>query len=478
MQRDPLSRRAFLRIGGLGAVGLAGCVFGDGGEQPTADRTTTRTPTETATDEPATAKPTTEETTAKSTERTTEETTEETTTEEETTDEPSSEGPPDLCTANPRIRGSDPLLVGHNSRERRKCAGRPLDSFETLEPWADISGSIAADSGSFVGTQSMRMETTGDPYLSARRQFPEGIDLSDRNLSLAVDLETPDNEQLELRLFAPDVENSVSCKRKFNAAGWYRLDFGPTEIRGSPDLTDVRELQIRLRSASSPLEMRVDSLRTTERAARGAVILTFDDNDRTQYETAFPITEGFGFPGTVGVITSSVGKDRKIPLEGMHEMQRAGWEMVSHPQDRESIPEMSERGRRRAIRDSKRWLVDNGFERGAQYLIWPYNDYDRESLEVASRYHHLGFAFGACPVGRRVTGPLSIGRVHGDEVDESKRMIDLAAAYGDLVVLMYHTIGADDDRISEREFREVMRHIDRADVDVITPTDLWESLSN
>jgi len=474
MQRDPLSRRALLRIGGLGVVGLAGCVFEDGDR--TGQRTTERTATRTPTDEPTTRTPT-RSTTTEPTERTTERTTEETTAEEETTDEQPSEGPPDLCTANPRITGSDPLLVERNSRELRKCAGRPLDSFENLDPWADISGSIATDSGSFVGTQSMRMETTGDPYLSARRQFPEGIDLSDRDLSLAVDLETPENEQLEIRLFAPDVENSVSCKRKFNAAGWYRLDFGPTEIRGSPDLTDVRELQIRLRSASSPLKMSVDSLRTTERAERGAVLLTFDDNDRTQYETAFPITEEFGFPGTVGVITDSVGKDRKIPLEGMHEMGRAGWEMVSHPQESESVPEMSSRERRREIRESKRWLVDNGFERGAQHLIWPYNHYDADSLEVASRYHHLGFAYGACPVGRQVTGPLSIGRVHGDEVEQSKRMIDLAAAYGDLVVLMYHTIGSDDDRIGESEFRDVMAHIDRADVDVITPTDLWESLS-
>ncbi|PSQ24109.1 hypothetical protein BRD01_04840 [Halobacteriales archaeon QS_8_65_32] len=246
-------------------------------------------------------------------------------------------------------------------------------------------------------------------------------------------------------------------------------------MHGSSDLTDVRKLQIRTRSGGGPFRMSVDSLRTTERAKQGAVMLAFDDNERSQYGTAFPITEEFGFPGVVSVIPDTAYKDRKIPLDEMEEMGRAGWEMVSHPQDSESIPEMSPRRRHRAIRDSKRWLIDNGFERGAQYVVWPYNDYDGNSLAVASRYHRLGFAFSGCPVGRQVTGPLSIGRVQGDDVERSKRMIDLAAEYNDLAVIMYHTI-SDDDRIGESAFRDVMAYVDRADVDVITPTDLWASL--
>jgi peptidoglycan/xylan/chitin deacetylase (PgdA/CDA1 family) len=266
------------------------------------------------------------------------------------------------------------------------------------------------------------------------------------------------------------------CERDVRAAGWYRLDVGPSELRGSPDLSAVRELQIRTYSGSGPFRMAVDSLRTTERAERGAVMLTFDDNKRSQYDTAFPIAREFGLPGVVSVMPHTVGDSSRIPLAGMHEMKRAGWDVVSHLQHEKSIPEMRPGRQRRAIRDSKRWLVENGFERGARHVVWPYNDFDAGSLEIASRYHHLGFAFGGCPVGRRVTGPLSIGRVHGDEVERSKRMIGLAAEYNDLAVIMYHTIGADDDRIGEEGFREVMARIDRADVDVITATDLWESL--
>jgi peptidoglycan/xylan/chitin deacetylase (PgdA/CDA1 family) len=470
MPERSLSRRALLRVGGLGLVGLAGCVFDDEGER--SDRRTARTtPRTTRSPSPTTAATTAEPTTEKSTTEPTE-----TETTEETTDEEPSGESADLCSAAPRIDSRGPLLVARNSRELRKCAGRPLDSFEDLSPWASIAGSMEPTPESYTGTQTMALETTGDPYLSVRRRFPEGIDLADRNLSLAVDLATPEAEQLEVRLFAPNVKNSITCERNVRSASWYRLDVGASKIRGSPDLANVTELQIRTYSGGGPLRMAVDSLRTTERAKRGAVMLTFDDNHYTQYETAFPITEEFGFPGVVGVIPHSVGKSSKIPLEAMGEMRAAGWEMVSHPQHDRSISEMGPRKARAAIRDSKRWLIENGFERGAQYLVWPYNKYDAENLGIASRHHQLGFAFGGCPVGRQVTGPLSIGRVHGDEIVRSKRLVDLAAEYSNLVILMYHTVGLDNDRIGEREFESVMAHIDRADVDVITPSDLWASL--
>ena len=254
MKRKRLSRRAFLRVGGLGVVGLAGCVLeGDGyNGQPGADRTTTGTPTAT-TDEPTTTKPTTE-TTAEPMERST----------VEPTDEPRPREP--LPTKKRRLKSGQPkngrptrvrpsktrrppetrrrprttadrttrtrttgqtsvrrirglLQVEYDSRELCKCAGRPLDSAEDLEPWADISGSIAAEPGGFVGTQSIVMETTGDPYFCARRLFSDGIDLSDRDLSLAIDLERPEGEDIEVRLFAPDVENSLVCERAVESAG-------------------------------------------------------------------------------------------------------------------------------------------------------------------------------------------------------------------------------------------------------------------
>jgi peptidoglycan/xylan/chitin deacetylase (PgdA/CDA1 family) len=478
MESKPLSRRALLRLGGLGVVGLAGCMFSDEENGPSTGTTRPSTTTRTRT---ATPSPTTERTTGQPTgtteKPTTQQPTEEQPTEERPTDDSDEEpeGPADLCRANPYIAGSDPLYVFRNSRELRKCAGRPLDPFEDLSVWTVDDGSRDPSSDAFVGNQALALATASGSRIEASRSFPEGVDLSDRDLSLAIDVTTPPTDDLTISLLAPDDRNTVSCERKINSAGWYRIDFAPSAVEGSPDLSDVRGISLSL-TAGNGAQLVLDSLRTTERASRGAVMLTFDDNSRSQYETAFPITQEYGFPGVVSVIPETAGDSSRIPLDGMYEMQGAGWEMISHPQEEASVPEMSSSRIEEAIAGSKQWLVDNGFENGSEYIVWPYNAYNAETLEVASRYHHLGFAFGGCPISKRVTGALSIGRVHGDEVDRSKRMIDMAARYNTLAVIMYHTVGEDNDRISESEFREVMDRIRRANVDVITASDLWESL--
>jgi hypothetical protein len=205
-------------------------------------------------------------------------------------------------------------------------------------------------------------------------------------------------------------------------------------------------------------------------------MVTFDDNYISQYEIAFRIMQQYGHSGAVGVIGSAVGLDDRIPLEGMHEMQAAGWDMVSHPHSDgpRKLLELSPEEFHTEVRGNKQWLVDNGFERGAQFIIWPFNAYNASSLEFASRYHHLGFSISGTPIGHKPTGPLITGRVNGDDVELAKQAIDFAARYNQLVVLMYHMVG-NDDWVSRSDFERVMAYIDRTNIDTIRPSDLWRS---
>jgi len=317
------SRRAVLRISGLGIAGMGGCVLGTGQgsreeNEATPDASTT-TVTSIATTESTPRRTTTAE-------RTTTE--EQSTTEEQTTTE---EPPADLCqSVDPTIRSNDPLLVDFNSRKARKCAGRPLDSFENLAVWNVAGGTLSASTDTyFSGSQSARIEARPNSGAMLSRRFDGGVDLSARDLSIAVKLTKSTPEEVSVRLLAPDRANSMVLSRRFRAADWLRLDLGPSEIRGRPDLTNVRELRIEVSSSAAKLRLFVDSIRTTPRPARGSVMLTFDDNYSSQYETAFPIMQQYGFPGVVGVIDSTVGSDSRIPLDGMHEMQAAGWDMVN-----------------------------------------------------------------------------------------------------------------------------------------------------
>jgi peptidoglycan/xylan/chitin deacetylase (PgdA/CDA1 family) len=386
-------------------------------------------------------------------------------------------GTPVPCERDGSVDERHRLTAPFNARGKFRCRGEPLDDFEDLLVWKTYEGSLeAADGTAFAGSQSAGLvAAASDKRVWIYRRFDGGLDLAGRDLSLAVRLDRPASRSVVVQLLAPDRENQLLLSKGLWRSGWTRHDLGPTAERGSPDLADGDEIRIQFRPPDGEsCRAYVDSLRTTPRADRGAVVLTFDDNGRSQYETAFPILREYGFPGAVAVIPDLVGNEGHIPLDGMREMRAAGWEMASHPQRDRSLRAMSTERKRTVLQETKRWLVDEGFGRGAQFVVWPYGQYDREALELAGDYHRLGFAGGDCPVGRSLTGPIGVSRVTGDDPAKAEAMIDRAARYNQLVVLTYHSVGnSDDDYISESEFEEVVAHLDEADVDVVTPSEVW-----
>lgn len=62
----------------------------------------------------------------------------------------------------------------------------------------------------------------------------------------------------------------------------------------------------------------------------GLITLWFDDNWLSQYENAFPVMQKFNFKGVVSVITSAVCAPNYMGWKQIYELQRNGWEMVSH----------------------------------------------------------------------------------------------------------------------------------------------------
>lgn len=424
------SRRTFLEMA-LGVAGVSGCVESDSGPSPG------------TTDAPATGS-----------------------------------RPADSC-GDGALDTDDPLAVEYDARRRFGCRGDLLDGFEDLSVWETYAGRLDATGPerAYAGTQSAELTAAaGDGRAWVYREFDSPLDLSDRDLSLAVRLDAPESESVVVQVLAPDRENQFVLSKGVWSAGWLRVDLGPSAVKGDPDLSEVREIRIQLPvGEGAEGRLLVDALRTTPKPDRGAVMLTFDDNHRTQYDTAFPVMERYGVPGTVGVIHRAVDYATTMSLAEMRELQSAGWDMASHPQLERSFRQLSPEESRSAFRESKRWLVDEGFEDGARFLVWPFGKYDADAVETAARYHYLGFAGGGCPVGTGVTDPLLVSRVTGDDPDRTTAMIDLAERYNLLTVVRLHTIGVGDDKyVSTAGFERIVEHLADADVDAVTPSDLWD----
>lgn len=394
------------------------------------------------------------------------------------------EFPPDHCVPSEEPSGSGRLSVPFDSRGRFRCGGVLLDGMEELSHWSTLDGHLSADSERyFGGGQSAVLETDGSTNRAwISREFDPGLDLSAHDLSVAVHPGggATKAEMLRVQVLAPDYQNRVDMRHGVGKlGGWFRMDLGPSVIKGEPDLRNVREIRLQsLKGGDRSLRLNVDELRIVPKADRGRVMITFDDIPRSQYSEAFPVMQEFGFPGVAGAIPWLTENPSYISKAGLGEMQEAGWDIVSHPQVTDPstpLPELDRERQRAVIEQSKRWLLDNDFERGARFVIWPFHAADSTTLELAARYHSLGFAGGRPPSGIPPTDPLTIGRVDGDGVSDTLKMLEFAEEYRQLCVIMYHQIGSDG--LPTDEFERTLRAIEQSSLEVITASDLWELMT-
>ncbi len=387
----------------------------------------------------------------------------------------------DPCVTDPKIDTSDPLVNEINARSQARCVGVPFAKVEPLSEWTADSGNAEATSGrTFSGSRSVALEAEPNEGLVARYDMEGGVDLSEINLSATIHPgEAYPASNVIVQLFAPDMQNRIDMWQPLSGDRWVRVDFGPTNVAGSPDLTDVRTVRIlSLTDDQRRVRFYVDHFRATPKLNRGYVILTFDDNLDSQYETALPVMEEFSFPGVLGVVPWRLGSSDTLMSTGqVDEMHRSNWEIVSHPQQNEPLPTLSEAEQRSAIRESKQWLVKQGYEDGARFVIWPYGQADATTLDIAERYHELGFRGGDHPSSPPYLGPLSVSRVNGDDINRTYQMIDYAARFNQITVVMYHDIGDRGPHVSASEFEETLQYIDDADVSVITPSKLVDEIA-
>lgn len=363
--------------------------------------------------------------------------------------------------------------------------GDTIEDFEDLSAWQllDDNGAFDAETDDVAtGSQALRIRADEDePYVGVTRSFSDPLDLTEKNLSLALNAETPKAHQIELRLLAPDEENALHLGRTHTGPTdhWLRADLGATSDVGDPDLGTVTELQLigRERDGGAAIDYTVDDVRTVDAPDQGLVVLTWDDNHEST-DTAFELMEAYDFPGVVGVIPHSVGADDRLDLEQLVEMRDAGWDVVSHPhpEGRWGLPlsALEDAEQRETIAESAAWLREHGFEAGADHYIAPNHTRDATTLEVLREHHESSASFGGANVGVPLTDTHTIGRIDGYDPDTVKRFVDLAATYKQACIPLWHVIGEayDDHEITVDEYEDLLAYIDDADVRVVTQSEL------
>lgn len=370
-------------------------------------------------------------------------------------------------------------LYADDVRRQAQTSGTLLPSIGSESAWTATNGSVTTTGWRGPdGDTAVRLDSPTEYQRTAMQTTLEkSLDLTTTALSLGIQLDRAGEETITFQLLAPDADNRVSMERYFKREeGTVRVDFAPSSITGTPDMTDIRGLAIKSYTGEDkPLTLRVGAPRLRKLPQRrGAVILTFDDGHHTQFDTAKPIMDEFGYPGVVGVIPWFVGNEIRVTRPQLHTMADDGWEIASHPQlEEKPLPTLSKQRQLRTIERSQQWLINEGFDGNGETLIWPFGDFDQGLLDIAGGFHKLAFGGGSSPAPWAITEPSWVPRVNGDNPKEVRQAVDMAAQFGTVAIVMYHTIGQS--RLSTAAFRNELQYINQADIDVIVPSTLTDA---
>lgn len=357
-----------------------------------------------------------------------------------------------------------------------------IGDFSDPDNWVVENGEISTQSTDpYSGTESIRLTCDhSDNRARARYDFPDTIDLTAHHLTYAFKTDEYErgNSNFQVQILAPDEENLLHYDTRGKPGdGWIGDALStPERVVGYPNLHFVRSISFtQFTGGGANVDISIDGLQAVSHPERPTVLFTFDDGSTTVPEIAGPIMAEYGYNGAVAVIPGRETRPGFMTIDQMHDLQEMGWDIVSHPQVAERLPELPVERQRELITDAKRWLIDNGFESGSRFFVYPYSGWERETATIVDQHHELAFT-GPGTTTWVPPDPIITPRIKGDVVQEIKGYVDRLIRYNGVMVLVYHSVGTD--WISEADFRSIVEYINRSPVEVLTVSQWYDSYTS
>lgn len=115
---------------------------------------------------------------------------------------------------------------------------------------------------------------------------------------------------------------------------------------------------------------------------KAKVVIVFDDGLKTVYTEAFPIMQSRGLVGNIAVNSAKVSSTSFMTIAELHETQNAGWLIHNHTHNHLYLDAESDASVLSEYITCHDWLVSNGFQEGAKWVIFPYNRYTPNVLNI------------------------------------------------------------------------------------------------
>ncbi|KYH24610.1 polysaccharide deacetylase [Halalkalicoccus paucihalophilus] len=360
----------------------------------------------------------------------------------------------------------------------------PLFDFHDLTAWESSGGELTADQTERItGEHAARIDVSvTKPWARVERAGLD-LDLSNHRLNLVCQLHLSDTQGESVDIVVEDhQERQLRFRSRIHKTGddttFMPVDLGVREWEPAamPDLSSIRRIQIQSRFGEDTSgSLWLDSLDVVELPETPKLMIQWDDGFVSQYTEGLPIQRKYDIPSNTFINPTNVDTgDDRLTLEQLEELQAAGWEISSHLLYHDHLTELDVDEQETQIRESKEWLIEHGFERGAEYFAYPFGEHDQSSYDLIGKHHSLAMIGGEPGYGLPRNFP-ALGRSSERTFEAATEYVDLLIEWGGFGGLFWHAIPGE---TPVDEFDAIMSYIadrrDAGELDVLTLSELDE----
>jgi peptidoglycan/xylan/chitin deacetylase (PgdA/CDA1 family) len=209
------------------------------------------------------------------------------------------------------------------------------------------------------------------------------------------------------------------------------------------------------------------------------VCIVFDDGWKSQYDTAVPIMDKYGFKATFGIITSYPDKNKNyMDWNQIVTLAKSGQDIESHSVSHSSLNSLSEAGLQYQMMQSKLDLLKYGIN--APIFIYPFGDgAGNQTVEALAAQNYLA-ARSTVPDILNMTGSFDRYALPSYTMGNETSFEDFLgyvnqASNQTVVSLYYHRISTDDvsTAVTPQLFEAEMQYLHDNGFTVVTMKDLF-----
>lgn len=210
---------------------------------------------------------------------------------------------------------------------------------------------------------------------------------------------------------------------------------------------------------------------------KGIVTFIFDDGHTSIYKNAYPIFKKMGYTASVAIYTKGWrdGYPGLMTKEQVLQMQKSGWEVMSHSISHQRFDTATREGLEGELRISKEYLTELGFN--VKQYVAPFSTFPSEHIDLLPKYYEAAYTSYVDPnkpnKSKVIFGGKDRYEIHrvsmqGKSIEELKAYIDYVDENRVWIVFYEHEIDTKKKYTNSETLEELLEYIELKDVEVLT----------